>query len=206
MPDANLYLGRIDLAAYLSADECRQCGADSCKHLVDLLRTRSRWPEALRGLPDDKVAALKMALGAEPVLPAVPSLQVPRPSTVGLVTLNDPRPGDPVLITGNSELTQEVLLAVLSTTVSPFYVLFTNTRGDTLDMAVLLESFTPDVVGKFLEEEKVAARAFSSTLYIPGLAAALFDDIAKVAGMPVQLGPVCAAELPLFFGKRWARP
>jgi CO dehydrogenase/acetyl-CoA synthase gamma subunit (corrinoid Fe-S protein) len=155
--------------------ECHKCGPQSCRELVE------------------KVKA---------VLPRVPSLQLPRPVDPALLELNNPQPGDPVLVTGNSEFTQAVLLAVLSTTQSPFFVLFTDTKGDTLDMAVILESFTPDRIRQSLEKENFKARG--SKLIIPGLAAGLKDDIAETTGWPVEVGPVCAAELPLFFSDGWS--
>jgi CO dehydrogenase/acetyl-CoA synthase gamma subunit (corrinoid Fe-S protein) len=168
MPDADLYLDKIDY-------QCHKCGEESCRELVE------------------KVKA---------VLPQVPSLQLPRPVEPALVELNNPQPGDPVLVTGNSEFTQAVLLAVLSTTESPFFVLFTDTRGDTLDMAVILKSFMPDRIQQSLEKENLKAQG--GKLVIPGLAAALKDDIEKTTGWPVEVGPICAAELPLFFGERWS--
>ena len=157
--------------------ECHKCGPQSCKDLVEKIK---------------------------PLLPQVPSLQLPRPVEPALVELNDPSPGDPVLVTGNSEFTQAVLLAVLSTTESPFFVLFTDTRGDTLDMAVILKSFTPERIRQSLEKEKLKDKAPDSKLTIPGLAAASKDEIAETTGWPVQAGPVCAAELPLFFQDIWA--
>ncbi len=175
MPDADLYLDRIDFSGH--EGECRKCGTHSCRDLVERL-SRS--------------------------LPAVPSLQHPRPVDAGLMELGEPGPGDPVLVTGNSALTQEVLLAVLSTTTSPLFVLFSDTRGDTLDMALILGSFTPGRLKAALERDKVSERAGSSTLVLPGLAASLRDEVASIVGHPVEVGPVCAAELPLFFGDRWA--
>ena len=154
--------------------ECHKCGPDSCKDLVEKIK---------------------------PLLPQVPSLDLPRPVDPALVELNDPGPGDPVLVTGNSEFTQAVLLAVLSTAQSPFFVLFTDTRGDTLDMAVILESFTPERIRQSLEKENFKAQG--SKLIIPGLAEGLKNDIENMTGWPVEVGPVCAAELPLFFHDSW---
>jgi len=119
MPDADLYLDKIDF-------ECRKCGDQSCKELVDKIKAQ---------------------------LPRVPSLQLPRPVEPALVELNDPQPGDPVLVTGNSEFTQAVLLAVMSTTIGPFFVLFCDTKGDTLDMAVILKSFTPERIKHSMQRE-----------------------------------------------------
>ena len=174
MPDADLYTDRIDFSRY--EGECTRCGPQSCRELVERISAS---------------------------LPVVPSLQHPRPVDPGLVELGEPGPGDPVLVTGNSALTQEVLLAVLSTTTSPFFVLFSDTRGDTFDMALVLGSFTVDRLVASLEREDVAQRAGGSSLVLPGLAASMRDDVAAATGLAVEVGPVCAAELPLFFGDRW---
>ncbi|MBW2264494.1 MAG: hypothetical protein JRG91_21215, partial [Deltaproteobacteria bacterium] len=48
-------------------------------------------------------------------------------------------------------------------------------------------------------------RSGSSTLVLPGLAAAMRDDVASAAGLSVEVGPVCAAELPLFFADLWGQ-
>lgn len=203
MPDADLYLDRIDPLKYLSTDECKKCGARSCKDLVERLRNRE--PADLSPLPAHRARGLETALALDGVLPTVPSLQHPRPTSPGLFEVNEPGHGDPVLVTGNSTFTQEVLLAVLSTTTSPFFVLFTDTRGDTLDMAIILKSFTPERIKSSLEMEKVGQKSGGS-LVLPGLAGDMSDSIASLAGLPVEVGPVCAAELPLFFGERWISP
>jgi hypothetical protein len=203
MPDADLYLESIDYGGYLDARDCARCGATSCRALVEMLRASGGARARLSGLADEKARAVGTALAIERSLPAVPAITTPRPVPPELAELNDPAPGDPVLVTGNSAFTQEVLLAVLATTASPFFVLFADTRGDTLDMAVILESFTADRVVKSFEAERLAERARGSTLVLPGLAAGSRDEIAAATGRPVEVGPVCAAELPLYFGERW---
>jgi hypothetical protein len=191
MPDADLYQGQIELRRY--PDLCRACGADGCRELVDRLQ-----------LPPGRRRALELALEAGARLPAVPALTVPRPGPAGLLEVNAPSRGDPVLVTGNSELTQQVLLTVLGETRSPFFVLFCDTGGDTLDMAVVLESFTPERIRQALVAEGVRERAGAATpLTIPGLARGLHAAIAGATGRPVEVGPVCAAELGLYFGARW---
>jgi len=203
MPDANLYLERVDYEKYLSAHECKKCGAESCKALVAQLRAGGGY-QSLGPLELGKAQALRAALSMGQTLPAVPSIPNPRPITPELAELNDPQPGDPVLVTGNSAFTQEVLLAVLSSTTSPFFVLFSDTNGDTLDMAVILKSFTAARLQRSCKALELAARAGSGALVLPGLAAALADDVAAATGFRVEVGPVCAAELPLYFGEQWA--
>jgi CO dehydrogenase/acetyl-CoA synthase gamma subunit (corrinoid Fe-S protein) len=70
-------------------------------------------------------------------------------------------------------------------------------------MSLILGSFTVERLAGILEREKVRERVGSSTLVLPGLAAPLRDEVASVSGLTVDVGPVCAAELPLFFGDRW---
>jgi CO dehydrogenase/acetyl-CoA synthase gamma subunit (corrinoid Fe-S protein) len=203
VPDADLYLESIDYGEYLSARDCAGCGATSCRALVETLRASGGAFASLNGLGDGKVHALGTTLAIEGSLPPVPAITAPRPTPPELAELNDPGPGDPVLITGNSVFTQEVLLVILATTVSPFFVLFTDTRGDTLDMAVIFESFTAERVLRSFEAERLAERARGSTLVLPGLARHLLDEVSAATGFPVEVGPVCAAELPLFFSHRW---
>ena len=203
MPDADLYLESIDYGDYLDTQDCARCGATSCRALVEMLRASGGAYATLNGLADRKAHAVGATLAIERNLPAVPAITTPRPVPPELAELNDPSPGDPVLVTGNSVFTQEVLLAVLATTASPIFVLFTDTRGDTLDMAMIFESFAADRVKRSFEAERLAERARGSTLVLPGLAAGLRDEIAAATGRPVEVGPVCAAELPLYFGERW---
>jgi CO dehydrogenase/acetyl-CoA synthase gamma subunit (corrinoid Fe-S protein) len=202
MAKANLYLDMIDFSGYFSDHECKKCGAQSCKDLVEKLGRGECHPADLE-LSREKTMAIELAINSGGVLPEVPQLQLPRPVPAGLVELNDPRPGDPVLVSGNSEFTQQVLMAVLSTTISPFFVLFSDTRGDTLDMAIILESFTPERIKASIESENLSEKAKTSSLVLPGLAKKLQDDIKAATGWPVELGPVCAAELPLYFKDRW---
>jgi len=203
MPDADLYIDEIDYEGYLKAEDCVRCGAGSCTALIERLRSGGAYEELLEGLDRVTGRALKTAVDIERNLPPVPSITVPRPVRPELVELNGPGPGDPVLVTGNSLFTQEVLSAVLSTTTSPFFVLFTDTRGDTLDMAIVLESFTAGRLVGSIEGENLGDRARGSSLVLPGLAHGLRDEIAVATGFAVEVGPVCAAELPLCFGDRW---
>ncbi len=204
MPDANLYLDRVDLSRYLTVEECRHCGASSCRDLVDMLKGRACSTDALESLPRTRRSALATALGLDGTLPAVPSLQHPRPVAVQLVEINDPRPGAPVLVTGNSAVTQEVLLAILATTVSPFFLLFTDTRGDTLDMAMVLGSFSPERVLAAATAQDLDGRAAGGPIVLPVLAGSLAGRAAAaLAPRDLSVGPHCAAEMPLFFGDAW---
>jgi CO dehydrogenase/acetyl-CoA synthase gamma subunit (corrinoid Fe-S protein) len=203
MKDADLYLGDIDFDKYFSPEECRNCGADSCKALVEKLRSGGCAAGDLEGIPADRARALQTVLNLEGMLPGVPQLSMPRPGAPGLTGLNSPFDGDPILVTGNNLFTQEVLLTVLSTTTKPFFFLSADTRGDSLDMAVILDTFTVEAVEKALGAAGLTEKAESSSLLLPGRAVALADPVSEATGRRVDVGPVCAAELPLFYGEAW---
>jgi len=203
MPRADLYLDQIDLGKYFSEKECKKCGLHSCKELVEKLHSGEFSFSDLKWFSRPRANALQVALQAKKVLPAVPAIQLPQPGPTGLVQLNHPNPSDPVLVTSNSELTQQVLLAVLSTTTSPFFVLFVDTNGDTLDMAIILKTFTPQRIQQAIAESELETKAPASFMLIPGLAASMQAPIQSVTQLPVRVGPVCIAELPLFMGDKW---
>ena len=78
--------------------------------------------------------------------------------------------------------------------------------GDTLDMALIYERFTPNRVKAALEEVNLAQKVQHRTLIIPGLAAALSKSLAEATGWQIRVGPICALELPLYFGAYWQPP
>jgi CO dehydrogenase/acetyl-CoA synthase gamma subunit (corrinoid Fe-S protein) len=199
---ADLYLEMIELGRYLSEDECRRCGASSCRGLVERLRSGGGRP-SVEVLGSARASLLEAVLEAADGMPHVPMLVNPRPVKPELAEINHPSAGDPVLVTGNNAFTQEVLLTVLSGTPSPFFVLFADTRGDTVDMAVIFSSLTAGRVAKSLEAARTADRAAGSRLVLPGLAAGIRDELASISGLAVDVGPVCAAELPFYFGATW---
>ena len=99
---ANLYIDRIDLAPYLSPEDCRGAGVADRAQLAAKLKEGALRLDDCSNLSPVKRYALSLALRAEEVLPKVQSLEFPRPLTPSLFELNDPGPAAPVLVTGNS--------------------------------------------------------------------------------------------------------
>jgi CO dehydrogenase/acetyl-CoA synthase gamma subunit (corrinoid Fe-S protein) len=142
--------------------------------------------------------------GARPgeILPDVEVYQHPSPSPTGLFPINQPRKHSPVLLSGNSKLTVEVLTAVLSTTASPFWYLVVDTDGHTVDMAMVYNAFTAERAAKSVLQNGLNQTAPEAELFLPGFAAPIKEELAEITHRPVTIGPICAAEMPLFFGKR----
>jgi CO dehydrogenase/acetyl-CoA synthase gamma subunit (corrinoid Fe-S protein) len=206
MPPADLYLLRLQWLPYLSPEECRAAGASSCEDFLGRLQNRSLELKDVPGISLHKRYALHLALQGAELVPPVEAMALPQPTRPGLYEINGPGPEAPILVSSNSEITLTVLSAVLATTVSPFYLLLVDTFGDTLDMALIYERFTPAKIAAALEEAQLAGKVRDHTLTIPGLAAELRQPLAEATGWQIRVGPICALELPLFFGEYWQPP
>jgi len=206
MLNANLYVDRIDLARYLTPAEVRQSGAQDARELAARLQQGRLSLADCPFFPPVKRYALSLALRAEEVLPAVQSLELPRPVTPDLFELNKPGPDSPVLLTGNSEFTLTVMTGLLATTISPFYLLLVDCRGDTVDMSMVFRSFTPQRLGQSLDAYRMAVRLAHRRLILPGILAPLREELAAYTGWEILAGPICAAELPLFLEEAWQPP
>jgi CO dehydrogenase/acetyl-CoA synthase gamma subunit (corrinoid Fe-S protein) len=203
---ADAYVDRIDFMKYLPQTDCRECGANSCQEFVEHLKLGTKGPGDCPDIPESLYHPFQVALNADRLLPKFPCLTVPRPGPAGLIEVNVTGDDNPVLISGNNVHTQDVITSILGTTKSPFFVLFADTRGDTVDMAMILGSLTVEVINREVIRSGILTGAAHREIVIPGLAAALRSQLRQSTGWKVTVGPICAAELPLFFGERWLPP
>jgi len=200
---ADLYLDQIDLSRYASAETCEVCRVDSLEELLARLRSSQLCPGKCPHWPRERVEAFQMAIDAGERLPTIPSLTVPRPTEAGLFELNDPGADSPVLITGNSQLTHEVLLAVLSTTTSPMWMLSVDTGGHTVDMSLVYGTLTPQAIAHAFQADDSSVRTLTGQFVLPGLAESLAAPASEMLNRQIEVGPVCAAELPLYLTSKW---
>jgi len=201
--NADLYLDRIDLTRYTGTETCRVCAVDSLEELLDRLRSGRLCGGRCPHWPRQRVEAFRMAVNAGKALPTIPSLEVPRPAETGLLALNGPTAISPVLITGNSRLTHEVLLAVLSTTTAPIWMASADTGGHTVDMSLVYKTLTPKTITNAFAAGDWPAGGPAGRIILPGLAEALAEPVSEMLGRRVEVGPICAAELPLFLLADW---
>ena len=201
--DANLYFDKLDFTSHLPRTDCGDCGETTCAALAGRIRTRSLAATACPHLTAHEATLFAVVLELEEQLhSAVEVLQVPRATPAMLHELNEPGADAPLLVTGNSESTLETLQPILATTVSPFRLLQVETRGDTVDMALIFNRFAPACLAQTIGPliDGLGPRA---TVILPGIAAAIATELSTLLGREVLVGPYCAAELPLFLGERW---
>jgi acetyl-CoA decarbonylase/synthase complex subunit gamma len=164
-------------------------------------------PEDCAALSPARRQALSLAVRALEILPVVQSLELPRPVPPDLFEINEPGDEAPVLVTGNSEFTLSVVTGLLALTISPFYLLLVDTRGDTVDMSMVYRSFTPQRLDQGLSAHRLAEKVRRRQLIIPGVVAPLKEELAAYTGWDIRVGPICVAELPLFLGEAaWQPP
>ena len=196
--NAWLYLDRMELGRYWPAEaplrweefESRfKSGAitlDECAFLSP--RTRH---------------AFGIALRPETYLPGIPSITVPQPVAPDLFPLNEPDENALVLVSANNRLTLDLLIAIWAHGLTPSYLLLVDCSGHTVDMAMIFGTFTPDRLAQALREGGLAERVKHRRLIVPGFTAPLAEDFRRATGWEVIVGPICAAEIPLFLGDRW---
>jgi CO dehydrogenase/acetyl-CoA synthase gamma subunit (corrinoid Fe-S protein) len=206
MASADLYLDKIDFLRYLKKIDCAECGIASCEEFINAIKKGMKIPQDCPFLSNNEAYAFEVALKAKDLWPEVPLLTHPRPSLKGLVEINNPNSESLVLISGNNDYTEQVLLTTLGTTISPFFVLFVDTDGSTVDMSMIYHILTAERIHKAIKDTDIQEKAKKREMIIPGFASSLMEDIEKLTGWHVTVGPVCVAELPLFLSEMWTLP
>ena len=206
MTSADLYLEKVNLLKYLNKTDCTKCGLTSCEEFISALMNGTKKPQDCPFLSKNKAYAFEVTLRLKDLWPDVPLLTHPRPSLIGLVELNSPDTESSVLISGNNEHTEQVLLTVLGTTIGPFFIIFVDTDGNTVDMAMIYQTMTAERIYKALKESGLEKKTSKREMIVPGLTAPIKEDIEKLTNWSVKVGPVCAAELPLFLSEFWTPP
>lgn len=203
---ADLYLNKIDFLRYLPRTDCKECGEASCAAFVKHIKNGTRMPENCPSLKGNQVRAFHLAMNADQFLPQVPALELPRPAPKGLTEINQANERSLLIVSGNSEFTQEVLTSIMAYTLSPLWLLCVDSRGDTVDMAMIYQSLQVDKIAALLEKSKLDQGKAKRELILPGFASSLQDSLERRTGWKVRVGPICIAELPLFLGDDWEVP
>lgn len=198
MQEADLYLTQVDICRYWPA------GAGlSCKDFIDSRAEGKGSIEDYAFLTPRQAHSFKLVLEANKYLPSVPLLTVPQPIEAGLFPLNEPDESSLVIVSGNNRLTFEVLATIWAQGVTPAYFLLVDCKGSTVDMAMVYGDFTSMRLKQILSTSGLEGKVKHRRMIVPGLTAPLANEFAATTNWEIEVGPVCAAELPLFLGDRW---
>ncbi len=201
MQEADLYLTRVDICRYWPADV-----GLSCKDFMDRWAAGKGNMEDYAFLTARQAHSFKLVLEAKKYLPSVPLLTVPQPVEAGLFPINEPDESSLVIVSGNNQLTFEVLATIWAQGATPAYFLLVDCLGNTVDMAMVYGDFTPVRLAQTLRASGLESKVKHRRMIVPGWTAPLADEFATATNWEIEVGPVCAVELPLFLGERWVFP
>jgi acetyl-CoA decarbonylase/synthase, CODH/ACS complex subunit gamma len=119
-----------------------------------------------------------------------------------LIELNSPDNSSPVLVTGNSVITREILTTIFGKTKVKAYLVPTETLGYTVDNAVNENTFTAMSILKGISDSRIASMVNERTLFIPGVAEMAKSSIERITKWRVEIGPISGFELPIFLASR----
>lgn len=196
--NADLYLDQIDLCRYWPKD-----AAIRCEDCLGKLKSGENLLKECPFLTIKQSEAFKLVSGAEDYLPSIPRTTVPRPIDPGLYPLNEPGRNAPVIVSANNEHTFEILATVWAQGITPAYFLLVDCMGNTVDMAMIFGDFTAERLLQTLNKSGLEEKVEHRQMIVPGLTSPLAGDFARATGWQVEVGPICAVELPLFLGDRW---
>jgi CO dehydrogenase/acetyl-CoA synthase gamma subunit (corrinoid Fe-S protein) len=198
---ADLYLDKVDICRYWPAAGEMTCAAFQENWAAGKVRK-----EDYPFLTVRQWRLFKLVLEAGTYLTPVPMLTVPRPTEAGLFPLNGPGADSLVIVTGNNQYTFELLATVWSQGITPAHFLLVNCLGNTVDMAMVYGEFTPERLARAVTETGLKERVKHRHLIVPGVTEPLADEFAAATRWEIEVGPLCALELPLFLGDRWMLP
>jgi len=131
--------------------------------------------------------------------------QKPIQMTPGIYRVNNPAPGDPLLLTVNFSLTYFTLLGYLESSRIPCFLLLVDTEGFSVLTAVASGKLNENLIRDSLQRFGVEAETGHRILVLPGYAASLSGRVEEATGWKVLVGPRDAAEVPEFLEQSWKK-
>jgi acetyl-CoA decarbonylase/synthase complex subunit gamma len=116
----------------------------------------------------------------------------------GLFQIGHPLADSPVLVTGNSIETVQILQKILTACEVNAFLVASDTKGYTVDNAIVEKRFAPFQIMKALTDTEGGSQVSHRTLMIPGLARTLSAQVRQFTNWEVIVGPVSGFEVPMF--------
>jgi acetyl-CoA decarbonylase/synthase complex subunit gamma len=183
-----------DLAKYLPEGGCS--GAKDAAELAQMLIGKKLKAAACDKIDKKMAAAIDGVLSVDIRLPESDPMQQKVPEK--LFEYNSPDAESPIIMTGNSIITHQILGLILNAAKVKAFVIPIDTMGFTYDNAVAGGNITPMQVMKALTESGISTRTMSKRMIIGGLGEGLKSSIERITRWSIDVGPVSGYELPLY--------
>jgi len=196
--NAGLYLDRVDFCRYWPETATVPYG-----DFLTQIKSREIRMDDYPFLSWQQKRAFELVLEAERYLPQVPLMTVPQPIEPELIPQNTPDENSLVIVSGNNKFTVDVLATVWSWGITPAYFMLVDCLGNTVDMSMVYGDFSPERLQEALEKSGLEHKVRHRHMIVPGLTQPLARDFVSATNWEIEVGPICATELPLFLGDRW---
>ncbi len=187
------------LSEYLDDIDCRECGFPSCMAFAEALESGNAKGYQCGELDPRMATAMDALLDYTP--PMIPYNVMMDSLTPGLHRVGNPLPSSPILVTCNFTETVFLLEKILTTCSIDAFLLMSDTKGYSVDNAVVEKKFTPFEILKVISHTEVGSLVNHQHLVIPGLAGHLKSQLTTTTGWQVFTGSVSGFEIPLFLMK-----
>ena len=189
-----------DLAKYLPPEGCKEKGFAGSRALSEALVGKKVKASECKGIVPELADAIDGVLSLDLRLPESDPMM--NKVEEKLMEINSPDSSSPVLITGNSVITKQILTAIFGKTKVKAYLAPTETLGYTVDNAVNENTFTAMSVLKGIGDSRIASKVDERRLILPGLAETAKSSIERITKWPAEIGPVSGFELPIYLASR----
>ena len=184
------------LLDYLPDIDCGDCGFSSCTAFAEALVESDAEPNRCPETDPLLVKVMESLLELE--FPPMPYDVMMEKVDQGLFRIGRPQEDSPVLVTGNFVETIEILRGIMAACDVDAFLVAGDTKGYTIDNAVVEKRFTPFQILKALSDTEVGSLVSHRTLMIPGLARNLSAQISQFTNWQVIVGPLSGFEIPMF--------
>jgi acetyl-CoA decarbonylase/synthase complex subunit gamma len=121
----------------------------------------------------------------------------------GLKVFGAPDENSPVMFTANFALTYYTVASDIESAKVNAYLLVVDTEGIAVDSAVAGRKLTAEKVVTAIRASGIENKVKHRKLIIPGKAARLSEEIEKLGGWQVLVGPKDSSDIPKFLQEKW---
>lgn len=121
----------------------------------------------------------------------------------GLKVFGAPDENSPVMFTANFALTYYTVASDIESAKVNAYLLVVDTGGIAVDSAVAGRKLTAEKVADAIKAYGIGNKVKHKKLIIPGKAARLSEEIEKLSGWQVLVGPRDSSDIPKFLQEKW---
>jgi len=122
----------------------------------------------------------------------------------GIYEINDPKPGDPLMVTTNFSITYFAVANELESSGLPAWLMVADAEGMSVLTAWAAGKFDAERIAKGVNTMNVADKISHQRLIIPGHVAVLMGELEEeLPGWEINVGPREAVDLPNYLKTQW---